>query len=58
MSGYLIGSQAATEAPLPPRAELAWWYQYYCATERGRAGCNKYRREFSKLSWRLATSPS
>ena len=38
LSGYLIGSQAANEAPLPPQAELAWWYQYYFATERGRAG--------------------
>ena len=55
VSGYLIGSQAATEAPLPPRAELAWWYQYYFATERGRVGYDKYRREFSKLIWQLAS---
>ena len=55
VSGYLIGSQAATEAPLPPRAELAWWYQYYFATERGRAGYDKYRRDFSKLIWQLAS---
>jgi pimeloyl-ACP methyl ester carboxylesterase len=55
VSGYLIGSQAAGEAPLLPRAEYAWWYQYYFATERGRAGYNTYRREFSKLIWQLAS---
>ena len=57
VSGYLIGSQEAGKAPLPPEAELQWWYQYYFATERGRAGYTKYRREFSKLIWKLA-SPS
>ena len=41
--------------PLPPKAELEWWYQYYFATERGRAGYEKYRREFSKLIWQLAS---
>jgi len=55
VSGYLIGSQAANEAPLPPRAEYAWWYQYYFATERGRAGYDTYRRDFSKLIWQLAS---
>ena len=55
VSGYLIGSQQATAAPLPPRAELAWWYQFYFATERGRAGYDKYRRDFSKLIWQLAS---
>jgi pimeloyl-ACP methyl ester carboxylesterase len=55
VSGYLIGSQQAGAAPLPPRAELAWWYQYYFATERGRAGYDKYRRDFSKLIWQLAS---
>jgi pimeloyl-ACP methyl ester carboxylesterase len=55
VSGYLIGSQAANVAPLPPRAEYAWWYQYYFATERGRAGYAQYRREFSKLIWELAS---
>jgi len=55
VSGYLIGSQAATETPLPPRAELAWWYQYYFATDRGRAGYDTYRRDFSKLIWQLAS---
>lgn len=55
VSGYLIGSQKAGNAPLPPEAELQWWYQYYFATERGRAGYDKYRREFSRLIWRLAS---
>ena len=55
VSGYLIGSQAAGQAPLPPTAEHAWWYQFYFATERGRAGYDKYRREFSKLIWQLAS---
>jgi pimeloyl-ACP methyl ester carboxylesterase len=55
VSGYLIGSQAANKMPLPPKAELEWWYQFYFATERGRAGYDKYRREFSKLIWQLAS---
>jgi pimeloyl-ACP methyl ester carboxylesterase len=55
VSGYLIGSQAAGQAPLPPAAEYAWWYQYYFATERGRAGYGQYRREFSRLIWQLAS---
>ena len=55
VSGYLIGSQAANAAPLPPRAEYAWWYQYYFATERGQAGYDRYRREFSRLIWELAS---
>jgi pimeloyl-ACP methyl ester carboxylesterase len=55
VSGYLIGSQAAGQVPLPPEAELQWWYQYYFATERGRAGYAKYRNEFAKLIWRTAS---
>ncbi|HEV2624393.1 MAG TPA: alpha/beta hydrolase [Xanthobacteraceae bacterium] len=55
VSGYLIGSQQAGMTPLPPNAELQWWYQYYFATERGRAGYDKYRRDFSKLIWQLAS---
>ena len=55
VSGYLIGSQAAGGVPLPPSAELQWWYQYYFATERGRAGYQKYRREFAKLIWHTAS---
>ena len=55
VSGYLIGSQEAGRIPLPPKGELEWWYQYYFATERGRAGYEKYRREFSKLIWQTAS---
>jgi pimeloyl-ACP methyl ester carboxylesterase len=55
VSGYLIGSQEAGKAPLPPQAELEWWYQFYFATERGRAGYDQYRHEFAKLIWRLAS---
>jgi pimeloyl-ACP methyl ester carboxylesterase len=55
VSGYLIGSQEAGKVPLPPKAELEWWYQFYFATERGRAGYDKYRRDFSKLIWQLAS---
>jgi pimeloyl-ACP methyl ester carboxylesterase len=55
VSGYLIGSQEAGRMPLPPGAELQWWYQFYFATERGRLGYEKYRRDFSKLIWRLAS---
>jgi len=55
VSGYLIGNQEAGKMPLPPRAELEWWYQFYFATERGRLGYEKYRREFSKLIWQLAS---
>jgi pimeloyl-ACP methyl ester carboxylesterase len=55
VSGYLIGSPAANVAPLPPEAEYAWWYQYYFATERGRAGYAANRREFNRLIWRLAS---
>ena len=55
VSGYLIGSQEGGKVPLPPEAELQWWYQYYFATERGRAGYDRYRREFAKLIWRIAS---
>ncbi|MGH7001971.1 MAG: alpha/beta fold hydrolase, partial [Stellaceae bacterium] len=55
VSGYLIGSQEAGRVPLPPSAELQWWYQYYFATERGRAGYDKYRHDFAKLIWRIAS---
>jgi pimeloyl-ACP methyl ester carboxylesterase len=55
VSGYLIGSQEAGKMPLPPKAELEWWYQFYFATERGRAGYDKYRRDFSKLIWQIAS---
>jgi pimeloyl-ACP methyl ester carboxylesterase len=55
VSGYLIGNQQAGKAPLPPAAELQWWYQYYFATERGRIGYEKYRRDFARLIWKLAS---
>jgi len=55
VSGYLIGSQEAGKMPLPPKAELQWWYQYYFGTERGRAGYEKYRRDFAKLIWQIAS---
>jgi pimeloyl-ACP methyl ester carboxylesterase len=55
VSGYLIGSQKAGQNPLPPAAELQWWYQYYFATQRGRAGYDKYRNDFAKLIWRIAS---
>ncbi len=55
VSGYLIGSQASNASPLPPNAELAWWYQYYFATDRGRAGYDRYRHDFAKLIWHTAS---
>ena len=55
VSGYLIGSQEAGKTPLPPQAELQWWYQFYFATDRGRAGYEKYRHDFAKLIWQLAS---
>jgi pimeloyl-ACP methyl ester carboxylesterase len=55
VSGYLIGSQQSGRIPLPPKAELQWWYQFYFATDRGRDGYDKYRRDFSKLIWELAS---
>ncbi|MGA3053375.1 MAG: alpha/beta hydrolase [Candidatus Korobacteraceae bacterium] len=55
VSGYLIGSQESGKIPLPPPAEFQWWYQFYFATERGRAGYEKYRHDFSKLIWQLAS---
>ena len=55
VSGYLIGSQEAGKVPMPPKAELQWWYQFYFATDRGRAGYDKYRRDFAKLIWQIAS---
>jgi pimeloyl-ACP methyl ester carboxylesterase len=55
VSGYLIGSQEIGRMPLPPKAELEWWYQYYFATERGRIGYEKYTHDFAKLIWQLAS---
>jgi pimeloyl-ACP methyl ester carboxylesterase len=55
VSGYLIGNQQSGELPLPPSAELQWWYQFYFATERGRLGYAKNRHDFAKLIWQLAS---
>ena len=55
VSGYLIGSPAANQAPLPPAAEFQWWYQFYFATERGKLGYSKNTRDFNKLIWQLAS---
>jgi len=55
VSGYLMGGQEANKMPLPPKAELQWWYQYYFATERGREGYDKYRHDFAKLIWQTAS---
>ena len=55
VSGYLIGSQEAGKMPLPPKNELEWWYQYYFATDRGRAGYEKYTKDFAKLIWQIAS---
>jgi pimeloyl-ACP methyl ester carboxylesterase len=55
VSGYLIGNREAGKMPLPPKAELEWWYQYYFATERGRAGYDANRRDFGKLIWQIAS---
>jgi pimeloyl-ACP methyl ester carboxylesterase len=55
VSGYLIGNQEAGKIPLPPDAEYQWWYQFYFATDRGQAGYDKYRHDFAKLIWQLAS---
>src|ERR671939_76907 len=55
VSGYLIGSQQAGKMPLPPKDELQWWYQFYFSTERGELGYEKYRHDFNKLIWQIAS---
>jgi len=55
VSGYLIGSQPAGKMALPPKDELQWWYQFYFATERGRVGYDKFRGDFAKLIWQIAS---
>jgi pimeloyl-ACP methyl ester carboxylesterase len=55
VSGYLISAQEANKAPLPPSAELQWWYQFYFATDRGQAGYAKYTRDFNRQIWQLAS---
>lgn len=55
VSGYLIGSREVNKKPLPPKAELLWWYQFHFTTERGRAGYQQNTHEFAKLIWQLAS---
>lgn len=55
VSGYLIVNRTTNLQPLPPKAELGWWYQYYFATERGRAGYDANRHDFNKLIWKIAS---
>jgi pimeloyl-ACP methyl ester carboxylesterase len=55
VGGYLIGSPAANKMPAPPKAEFAWWYQYYFATPNGLAGYGKYTHDFAKLIWQQAS---
>src|SRR5579872_5714392 len=55
VSGYLLVNRDVNLQPLPPKAELAWWYQYYFATERGRLGYEKYHRDFARLIWQQAS---
>jgi len=55
VGGYLIGSPAKNKMPLPPKAEFAWWYQYYFATPNGLAGYGKYTHDFAKLIWQQAS---
>jgi pimeloyl-ACP methyl ester carboxylesterase len=55
VSGYLIGSQAGNAKPLPPQAELQWWYQFYFATERGKTGYAENTKAFNQLIWELAS---
>ena len=55
VSGYLITNLKANLLPLPPQAELAWWYQYYFAIERGRLGYSENRHDFNKLIWKIVS---
>ena len=55
VSGYIVVNLQANQQPLPPKAELGWWYQYYFATERGLHGYAENRYEFNKLIWQLAS---
>ncbi len=55
VSGYLITNVKAQQHPLPPKAELGWWYQYYFSTERGKTGYSDYRNDFNKLIWKIVS---
>ena len=53
VNGYLINNLERNKLPLPPKAKWGWWYQYYFATERGRAGLDANRRDLAKLIWKF-----
>jgi pimeloyl-ACP methyl ester carboxylesterase len=55
VSGYLLTNLQAAQQPLPPAAELQWWYQFYLTTERGRRGYDANRHAFAKLIWQTAS---
>lgn len=55
VSGYLLTSPKAQQAPLPPKAELGWWYQYYFATERGVLGYTQNTDDFNLLIWQTVS---
>jgi pimeloyl-ACP methyl ester carboxylesterase len=55
VSGYLVVNLNINQFPLPPQAELGWWYQYYFATDRGERGYTQFRHDFNKLIWKLAS---
>jgi pimeloyl-ACP methyl ester carboxylesterase len=55
VSGYIVTNIEAQKKPLPPAAELGWWYQFYFATDRGRLGYTQYHHDFDKLIWKSAS---
>ncbi|ONI74596.1 alpha/beta hydrolase [Kribbella sp. ALI-6-A] len=55
VSSYLVTSLEKNLEPLPPAAELGWWYQYYFATERGVKGYQQNWYAFNDLIWKIAS---
>jgi pimeloyl-ACP methyl ester carboxylesterase len=53
VTGYLITNLAAQKLPLPPKAENAWWYQFYFDTERGMLGLTEYRYDLGLFVWKF-----
>jgi pimeloyl-ACP methyl ester carboxylesterase len=53
IGGYNIQAIAQCFRPAPAERELAYWYQWYFNTERGRAGLAANRRDICRLLWRL-----
>jgi pimeloyl-ACP methyl ester carboxylesterase len=51
VGGYIVTNLAASQRPLPAKVEHDWWYQYYFATERGRAGLEANRRDLARILW-------